>query len=99
MTLCARSSNTPTTSIAKDLRKLVYCLLKRTTKRLSRQEGSKNWTKKKCFKSSEWERRRRGRVADSKTGSHKEVSTSREADDEHSVNNQIINILLKILKS
>ena len=89
LTLSARSSNTQTTLIAKDSRRHASCSLKRTTKRLSPQEASKSSTRKRCYKSSESARRRRDRVADSKTDSLKGVSTSKEVDDEDFANNQI----------
>ena len=89
LTPYARSSNTPITLIAKDSRKHASYSLKRTTKKLSRQEVSRNLIKKKCCKSSELAKRRRDRVADSKTGSLKVVSTSKEADGETFVNNLI----------
>lgn len=52
-TLYAKYSNMPTTSIAKDSKKLAFYSPRRTTKKSSHLAVLRNWTKKKCFRSSE----------------------------------------------
>ena len=52
-TVCARYSNTPTISTVKDLKRLVFSLLRKIIKRSLPQLGSRTSTKRKCCKSLE----------------------------------------------